>query len=78
MLGIYDRAFLDGNPLSIAAVSVNVFYVPRTHSLNMCRVGSLEIGDLLNTGHSNLQVIREQYKPDQLFQENLLPSSKHV
>lgn len=53
MLGIYDRAFLDGNPLSIAAVSVNVFYVPRTHSLNMCRVGSLEIGDLLNTGHSN-------------------------
>lgn len=59
MLSIYDRAFLDGNPLSIAAISVNVFYFPRTHSLNMCRAGSLEIGDLLNPGHSNLQVIRE-------------------
>lgn len=49
-----------GNPLSIAAVSVNVFYVLE-HTLNMCRV-SLEIGGLLNTGHSNLQVIREQYR----------------
>ena len=57
MLGIYDRAFLDVKPLSIAAVSVDVFYFPRTHSLNMCWAGSLEIGDLVNTGHSNLQVI---------------------